>query len=320
MPATAKSWGVDPMNAPQALDAAAKHMAQYVRKYGSYRKALAAYNAGEGAVQQYGGVPPYAETRNYVSKILGGISGASYPGDKSKQADSKSSSGSSTPSAGADLPQPSLVSMATPVPQMTFAPPVASPLLDTSKYLAGTGGPSGTDTAAPTLPQIQPQTPEAPSANPLDPSSPAVPQDQPFTNVSAPTKGAQATLPGKFVAIQSRADKIDAQHRKYLYGGGHGTPSTVGDGKPIDCSAAVSMALGISTRVSGDMGSWGKPGRGSGKNVVNVYYNGGHTFMEINGHFWGTSGANPGGGAGWIPRSRMDAGYLSGFKVRHVKY
>jgi hypothetical protein len=42
--------------------------------------------------------------------------------------------------------------------------------------------------------------------------------------------------------------------------------------------------------------------------------------MEINGHFWGTSGANPGGGAGWIPRSRMDAGYLSGFKVRHVKY
>src|SRR5215203_5938491 len=66
MPGTAKSWGVDPYDPDAALNAAAKNMANYKRKYGSYRVALAAYNAGEGAVAKYNGVPPYAETRNYV--------------------------------------------------------------------------------------------------------------------------------------------------------------------------------------------------------------------------------------------------------------
>lgn len=73
MPGTARAWGVDPWDANQALDAAAKNMATYKRKYGSYRVALAAYNAGEGAVQKYNGVPPFSETQNYVHKILDGL-------------------------------------------------------------------------------------------------------------------------------------------------------------------------------------------------------------------------------------------------------
>lgn len=67
MPATARGWGVNPDNPVQALDAAAKNMAKYVRQFGSYRDALVAYNAGPGAV----GKPLYAETSNYISKILG---------------------------------------------------------------------------------------------------------------------------------------------------------------------------------------------------------------------------------------------------------
>lgn len=71
MPATAASWKVDPFNPQQALDVAARKMAVYERQLGSYELALAAYNAGPGAVQRYGGVPPYRETQNYIAKIMG---------------------------------------------------------------------------------------------------------------------------------------------------------------------------------------------------------------------------------------------------------
>lgn len=72
MPGTAKGWGVDPNDPNAALNAAAKAMAKYLGNYkGDWRKALSAYNAGPGAVQKYGGVPPYAETKNYIKKILG---------------------------------------------------------------------------------------------------------------------------------------------------------------------------------------------------------------------------------------------------------
>lgn len=70
MPATARSWKVDPWLPADALRVAAKQMARYERQYGSYRLALAAYNAGPGAVARFGGVPPYAETRHYIDKIM----------------------------------------------------------------------------------------------------------------------------------------------------------------------------------------------------------------------------------------------------------
>lgn len=71
MPGTAKSWGVNPSDPIASLDAAAKNMAKYIKKYGGWEKALAAYNAGEGAVAKYGGVPPYKETQTYIAKIIG---------------------------------------------------------------------------------------------------------------------------------------------------------------------------------------------------------------------------------------------------------
>lgn len=70
MPGTAKAWGVNPMRPRKALDAAAKNMAQYVKKYGSYENALRAYNAGPGAIQASKG---YSETNAYVAKILNGM-------------------------------------------------------------------------------------------------------------------------------------------------------------------------------------------------------------------------------------------------------
>jgi soluble lytic murein transglycosylase-like protein len=73
MPGTASSLGVtDPTDPAQAIDGGAKYLSQQLTRFGGdASKALAAYNAGPGAVQKYGGVPPYAETQNYVQKVLG---------------------------------------------------------------------------------------------------------------------------------------------------------------------------------------------------------------------------------------------------------
>lgn len=69
IPDTARAWGIDPNNPSQALDAAARNMAEYVRKYGGYENALRAYNAGPARIQASHG---YAETNAYVKNILGG--------------------------------------------------------------------------------------------------------------------------------------------------------------------------------------------------------------------------------------------------------
>lgn len=72
MPDTAFELGVeDPFDPVQNLAGAAKYLAKQHRRFGSYLLALAAYNAGPGAVSRHGGVPPYRETRRYVRKILG---------------------------------------------------------------------------------------------------------------------------------------------------------------------------------------------------------------------------------------------------------
>ncbi|MGH3074112.1 MAG: lytic transglycosylase domain-containing protein [Gaiellales bacterium] len=72
MPATAKGLGVtDPYDPGQSIDAGARYLrGQLDRYHGDVRLALAAYNAGPGAVAQYGGVPPYPETQRYVAAVL----------------------------------------------------------------------------------------------------------------------------------------------------------------------------------------------------------------------------------------------------------
>lgn len=71
MPATARTLGVDRKDPAQNLDGGAKYLKLQYVKFGSWRLALAAYNAGPGAVEKYGGVPPYKETKNYVKVIWG---------------------------------------------------------------------------------------------------------------------------------------------------------------------------------------------------------------------------------------------------------
>ena len=70
MPATAKGLGVDPMNPTEAVDGAARMLKSLISEFGRVDYALAAYNAGPGAVHRYHGIPPYAETRRYVPAVL----------------------------------------------------------------------------------------------------------------------------------------------------------------------------------------------------------------------------------------------------------
>lgn len=71
MPQTARGLGVNPRNPKENLEGGARYLRRQYEEFRSWRLALAAYNAGPGAVRKYNNVPPYKETRNYVRKILG---------------------------------------------------------------------------------------------------------------------------------------------------------------------------------------------------------------------------------------------------------
>jgi hypothetical protein len=113
-------------------------------------------------------------------------------------------------------------------------------------------------------------------------------------------------------AMIKMANRIDSHHYAYSWGGGHNSSFS----GPYDCSGAVSAVLhaaGLLNRpmVSGEFMHWGAPGRGA----VTIYANAGHVYMSILGKYFGTTHANPGGGAGWFPGAPR-----AGFAVVHVPF
>ena len=71
MPATADRLGVDINDPGENLEGGARYLRMMYDRFGSWRLALAAYNAGPMAVEKHGGIPPYDETQSYVTAILG---------------------------------------------------------------------------------------------------------------------------------------------------------------------------------------------------------------------------------------------------------
>ena len=71
MPETAEGLGVDPYDKQQNIEGGAKYLRQMLDTFdGNVKHAVAAYNAGPGAVQRYGGIPPYSETQHYVGRVM----------------------------------------------------------------------------------------------------------------------------------------------------------------------------------------------------------------------------------------------------------
>jgi hypothetical protein len=71
MPATARQYNVaNPYDPASNISAGVKHLRALLDRWGGVELALAAYNAGEGAVKKFNGIPPYDETRQYVARVL----------------------------------------------------------------------------------------------------------------------------------------------------------------------------------------------------------------------------------------------------------
>lgn len=138
------------------------------------------------------------------------------------------------------------------------------------------------------------------------------------TTIDFGSAGATSAKGGDaFERMVAEADRIDALHSDYVYGGGHVTPAPANP--PWDCSSAVSRILQVggvldTTLVSGDLAAWGESGPGK---LVTVYANSEHVLMSLDGRFWGTSLSNPGHGPGWL--EEQSASYLSDKTQRHPK-
>lgn len=73
MPATARELGVDPSDPYQNIEGGMRYLRQQYDRFGDWSLAAAAYNAGPGAVEKYGGIPPFEETQAYVPIVMKGV-------------------------------------------------------------------------------------------------------------------------------------------------------------------------------------------------------------------------------------------------------
>jgi soluble lytic murein transglycosylase-like protein len=78
MPGTAAELGVNPLDPDANLHGGARYLARQLSRFQSVPLALAAYNAGPGAVLRWGGIPPYAETQAYVTQIMARYQGTPF--------------------------------------------------------------------------------------------------------------------------------------------------------------------------------------------------------------------------------------------------
>lgn len=158
MPGTAEGLGVDPFDPIQNLTGGARYLKTQYDKFGRWDLALAAYNAGPGAVAKYGGIPPYKETQNYVKKVMGGSSVVS-PTRPAKTASGLTAA----------------ATLGAPTGQPTGISPIVSSILDRNAQMLGVPSiaPLLTKPAAPLVPELA-----APMPAPMTPTPPGAPASQ----------------------------------------------------------------------------------------------------------------------------------------------
>lgn len=137
---------------------------------------------------------------------------------------------------------------------------------------------------------------------------------------AAGKKPALGKIPKK-VMTRFKAAKVamkEVEGLPYVWGGGHGSPTSSPTGGGLDCSGAVGYVLNKigamkGSLTSGDMGSVLKPGPGA----ITVFYNANHTFLRWGDEYWGTSVGDSGSG-GLGPHDAPSSSYLSEYSVGHV--
>ncbi len=178
MPGTAKGLGVNPLDPIQNMNGAARYLRQQIDAFdGDVRLGLAAYNAGPGAVQRYGGIPPYKETQRYVRKL--------YRGDESI---------APTSAAPVVKPLPGLVQPITPPPSVRGNDLIADQAMTNLTRIAQ--GERPTDTLG-DLVEVSSAAPIEPT--PVDPAAPALsptpPPSTPANPGPAPARAAKPVTP-----------------------------------------------------------------------------------------------------------------------------
>jgi Transglycosylase SLT domain len=305
MPATARSYGVrlHDNNIHDDIRGQIRYMLPLLRRYG-VEDALRGYNAGTGAIARSHG---FAETNNYVATItaaakryqLPNLAGAGGRGQAVRipgrvgAIDPGIAPTGTPPSTATDARQAMLDSLLDPRKGMS--------LLDRFQERVKSGQYTTVTPATINGGQMPKYT---------DPMK-GLGHGQPGAPTGAVGQG------GGIGRIVAQANKIDAAQVPYLWGGGH--QRRIGRGEkvtPMDCSGAVSRLLGLNPMVASQFMKWGRKGRDP-RGRFTVWAASDHVLVEIAGHFWGTSGSNPGGGAGWIPSSAISKAYLSRFTPRH---
>lgn len=155
MPGTARGLGVNPYDPVQNIWGAAKYLRQQWDTFKDWRLALAAYNAGPGAVIKYGGVPPYPETQEYVQKVLGTYAQLTNVRRASTPVTAQAPAGASRPATPA-LP-------AAPAQRTAAVAQVASPAVRQAQVVASVSVPSPADPAPTTMAVIRPGATSSPT-------------------------------------------------------------------------------------------------------------------------------------------------------------
>jgi hypothetical protein len=117
--------------------------------------------------------------------------------------------------------------------------------------------------------------------------------------------------------VTARAATIDAKRLPYRWGGGHAGKVDPAKAGRWTARARCRRCWG-STRGCRGLQELRVGGACAGREGHHDLRERRHVLMEINGHFFGTSASNPGGGAGWIPRSAISSEYLKNFTARHL--
>jgi hypothetical protein len=180
MPATAKEYGIDPLDPIQAADGAARYLRKSLDRFGNLPEAVASYNAGPGRISKTGVKGAPRETRNYVEKVLGGILDFVIPAAEAAESEMRpgpsitdrilGGAGTNGPTSSTEPPGPATVPSPpqAPGPAPKDGPSAADPMTPdnrpsiTDRILGGGGmnGPAASD-----VDQIPPgpATPTAPS-------------------------------------------------------------------------------------------------------------------------------------------------------------